>query len=429
MVCLGIYIFLRTYKRKVYKLVILKRIVKLQKVLTIPIQQNEKLEEIYNVYLEAFKLSYAGYSYEKLRELFPSYNSNILVSASWHAIKFRKAVIKTHNYPKQLNPNPIFRKRDYKIDSNKIEIIYKPKNRLKLFIYPSQKQVKLMKETKLKSIELVKDKDGKFKLHLFIEKEIDIYKWKEAKTFIGVDIGLNYLAVCSAFDGNKFGNPLFFKGGEWKHLSRRQRKSNATKWKHLMNRKNEILHLVAKRIVEYAKKFEKPCIVMENLKKMKVKKTYNKWNNFLLSSWARKKLQEFINYKANWEGVPVKYVNPYNTSQICCYCGAKGKRKGIDFYCQRCGKHLNADFNASVNLARTAFRAKSYKRKAFSKSFNAFGEGDTCPPLSRPNLTSQPDESNESKMEIEVGLGIGREETNFSIGGGVGLKYKSGGNG
>jgi len=384
---------------------------KIQRALIIPAQQDKRIEELYNVYSQAFRLAYAGYSYKQLRSVFPSYNSNIIVNALYYAKKLRRVIIKIHNYPKKLNPSLFFRARDYSIDESEIKIIYKPKNRLKVSIFPSENQIKLMSETRLKGGHLVR-KDGRFEFHLILEKNNNIYDWREAKSFIGVDIGINYLAVCSAFDGKKSGNPLFFKGGEWKHLCRRQRKSNPEKWKHLTNRKNEILHTVAKRIVEYAKKFEKPCIVMENLKG-RSKKTYNKWNNFLLGSWARRKLQFMIEYKAKWEGIPVVYVNPYKTSRICCYCGSEGKRDGINFYCLNCRRQLNADFNASANLARTAFRrAKSYDREAFLEGFNAFGKGNTYMPISHLNPTKecQIDENNDSNMEVELGLGIESEE-------------------
>jgi transposase len=134
---------------------------------------------------------------------------------------------------------------------------------------------------------------------------------------------------------------------------------------------------------------------MERLKFFKNNKTRNKWNNFLLSSWGRKKLQEIIEYKAKWEGIPVVYVNPYLTSQICCYCGSRGERNGKHFYCPSCNKTLNADFNASVNIARTAFRRlKRDDREAFPVGSNACGEGNTYLPR---HTNTQPGNGQEMK--------------------------------
>jgi IS605 OrfB family transposase len=385
---------------------------KIQKTLIIPTQQDKRIEELYNVYSQAFRLAYVSYSYKQLRRIFPSYNSSIIANAFYYATKFRKMIIKTHNYPKKLNLSFFFRVNDYNINGNEIKIIYKPKNRLKVSIFPSENQIKLMSKARLKGGHLVR-KDSRFEFHLTLEKDVNVYDWKEAKSFIGVDIGINCLAVCSAFDGKKFGNSLFFKGGEWKHLCDRKRKVTCSEeYKKLTRRQNEILHTVSKRIVEYAKQFSKPIIVLEKLGNFNNSNWNKRWN-FLLSFWARRKLQKFIEYKAKWEGVPIAYVNPYKTSRICCYCDSEGKRDSINFYCLNCRRQLNADFNASVNLAKTAFqRATSSDREAFPEGFNAFGKGNTYMPISHLNPTKecQADENNDSNMEVELGLGIESEE-------------------
>jgi putative transposase len=310
----------------------------------------EVLKNLLNAYSDVFRLAYTGYSYKQLRNIFPSYNSQIIANAIYNTRYLRKSVLKIHSYPKKFEQNLFLRKQDYRIEGNKVSIIYKPRNRLVLNVFPTGKQLEKMREGRVKGARLV-EKEGNFFLNVVVEKEVKL-SLEECKTIIGVDIGINYLAVCSAFDGKKFGNPLFFKGGEWKHLCRRQKKSSPEKWKHLTNRKNEILHTVAKRIVEYAKRFEKPCIVMENLRRMRSGKTYNKWNNFLLSFWARRKLQKLIEYKAKWEGIPVVYVNSAYTSVICHRCGLKGKREGSVFKCLNCGKEYDSDANASMNVAK-----------------------------------------------------------------------------
>jgi len=56
------------------------------------------------------------------------------------------------------------------------------------------------------------------------------------------------------------------------------------------------------------------------------------------------------------KGVQVVKVKPHYTSQTCSRCGKKGKRSENlkMFKCERCGYHVNADRNASVNIARRA---------------------------------------------------------------------------
>ncbi|MEM2830970.1 MAG: transposase [Candidatus Jordarchaeales archaeon] len=311
-----------------------------------------EISEVVSIYLESFRLGYAGYSYRELRQIHSEYNSQIDSNALYDAKTFRRIILKTHNYPKRLNPKPLLRQQDFRINGNEVSIVYKPRERLKLKVFPSEKQIVLMNEANQKGARIV-ERDGKYFLNLVLEKDVVLPDWRECETVIGVDIGINYIAVCSALtkDG-KFTNPLFFRGGEWKHLCDRKRKITCSKeFKHLTRRQHEILHTVSKHIVEYAKSFPKPIIVMEKLGNFK-NNSWNKRWNFLLGNWARRKLQQMIEYKAKWEGIPVAYINPAYTSLYCHYCGSKGKRNGIVFKCSNCSREYNADANAAMNLAK-----------------------------------------------------------------------------
>ena len=367
------------------------------------------IQKIKEVYTQAFKLSYSGYSYKELRKMFSEYNSQIIANAQFFAFKFRRTVLKTHNYPKKLNPKLFLRKQDYKfISKNQVEIIYKPRNRLKLKVFPTEKQLKLMKENRVKGAILT---DEFF--DLIIEKEMELPRWEDCKSIIGVDIGINNIAVAVAYT-SKFHKPAFFKGGEWKHLCDRKRKITRSKeYKHLTNRQNEILHTVSKKVVEYAKQFEKPIIVMERLGNFN-NNSWNKRFNFLLGNWARRKLQKMIEYKANWEGIPVFYVNPAFTSVICHYCGKKGKRKGSIFKCSRCGRQYNADLNASMNLV-LKFRQFLDEREQMigersGKGVSPLSEGKTYLPV---QAQVRPGNGNQMKRMIvtrtlRFAYGIGR---------------------
>ena len=56
------------------------------------------------------------------------------------------------------------------------------------------------------------------------------------------------------------------------------------------------------------------------------------------------------------KGIPFMLVNAQYTSQTCNRCNhiAKGNRNGETFKCLQCGYTCNADYNASVNIAREA---------------------------------------------------------------------------
>jgi putative transposase len=339
------------------------------------------MSEIFSIYTKAFKLAYAGYNYKALREVHKEYNSQIDANAIYDARCFRRAVLKTHNYPKKLNPSPLLRKQDFRIEGNQVSIIYKSRERLRLKVFPSERQLRLMKEASCKGARLI-SKDGKFFLNLVLEKEVNLPKWEDCETIIGVDIGINYIAVCSALlNDGMFTNPIFFKGGEWRHLCDRKRKvTHSKEFKRLTRKQQEILHTVSRKIIEYAKHFPKPIIVMERLGHFN-NNTWNKRFNFLLGNWARRKLQFMIEYKAKWEGIPVAYVNPTYTSLCCHYCGSKGKREGLVFRCSNCGREYNADANAAMNLAKR-FRQLLDEPKAMTggrsaRDMSSLAEGET----------------------------------------------------
>ena len=101
------------------------------------------------------------------------------------------------------------------------------------------------------------------------------------------------------------------------------------------------------RIVEFAKQFSKPIIVMENLNGMRKSIDYKGMNRRLHKiPYA---IQNFIEYKALWDGRLVERVNPRNTSHRCLYRGRGVRRKRL-FKCSY-GLQDHADRVASLNVA------------------------------------------------------------------------------
>ena len=384
----------------------------LQKAIIVPIEQKEEFNDLIRIYSEAYRLAYAGYKYSELRKKFPEYNSQVINNARYEAEIFRKMVIKSLNIPKKplIRNYAFFRLHD--INYEKGELIYKPYKRIKFKYYPSDKQRKEIESATIKGAKIVKNKEGRFMLHIQIERSIQLPKWQECKTVIGVDIGITNLAVCSAIlSDSKVTNPLFFKGSEWKQLCNRKRRTETTKGKRLTRRQHEILHTIAKQIVEHAKRFDKPIIVLENLKNLKGK-TKNKWLNFLLTSWARTELQRLIEYKANWNMIPVAYRNPYKTSKICHYCDVEGIRNGSTFTCLNCGRVYDADANASINLAKRFRRQfldepKAVTGERSSMDMSSVGEGNTYLPETQTNIRPACQMTRMTSADVETSLEIG----------------------
>ena len=171
---------------------------------------------------------------------------------------------------------------------------------------------------------------------------------------LGIDLGVNNLAVTS---DNRFFHSAQVKQikRKFKFLrsklqakrtrsSRRLLKKISGKEKHFMAWIN---HNISKEIVS---SFDGGKIVMENLKGIR-KVRRGKKMNYWISNWSFFQLQSFIQYKAEIKGIEFVKVRPNYTSQICSKCGQLGSRSGCSFVCFHCGFSLNADLNASRNLA------------------------------------------------------------------------------
>ena len=108
-------------------------------------------------------------------------------------------------------------------------------------------------------------------------------------------------------------------------------------------------HMISKRIVEFAKKHKCEFINMENL-------TKEGFSDSILRNWSYYELQSMVEYKADRIGIKVRYVNPSYTSQTCSRCGhidKENRQTQEKFICTKCGFELNADHNASINIARS----------------------------------------------------------------------------
>lgn len=79
-------------------------------------------------------------------------------------------------------------------------------------------------------------------------------------------------------------------------------------------------------------------------------------HGMFLNNWSYYELQNMIEYKAKREGIIVEYIDPAFTSQTCSRCGnvdKENRQTQEKFKCTKCGFELNADHNASINIARS----------------------------------------------------------------------------
>jgi IS605 OrfB family transposase len=111
------------------------------------------------------------------------------------------------------------------------------------------------------------------------------------------------------------------------------------------------LHQASNQILDEALDYECTHIAFENLTDIRNRMAGAK--RFHL--WAFRRLFEYVEYKAEMYGIEVEQVSPAYTSQRCSKCGSlheSNRRSKHRFKCQKCEYELNADYNASKNIAR-----------------------------------------------------------------------------
>jgi putative transposase len=213
-------------------------------------------------------------------------------------------------------------------------------------------------------------KNGAYFFHLACEKDIPDKNIVDASTFMGVDVGINCLAVASTTDKKC----KFFAGGEIKNhrnirTKERRRlqkaggrylgtRSSMRLLRNLAGREKRFMtavnHKVSKDIIEFAADNGVSVIGMEDLTGIR-KRTENKVSKefrYEHISWAFRQLQAFVEYKAKEAGIVVIYINPEYTSQTCPRCNhiSRNNRCGVAFRCEKCCYETHADRVGAMNI-------------------------------------------------------------------------------
>jgi len=226
-------------------------------------------------------------------------------------------------------------------------------------------------EWQFATVEMVK-RCGEWYAHFVLTKTVELPDKPE--TVIALDRGEHNLAVAVAISKNNPNKPMkgqFWRGQEIKrirglygHIRRKlQEKKLLKKVKELKGKErckvNQQLHIIANEIVEYAKQFPNPVIVMENLNGIRSNFKKSKKLNKRFHSLPFRKLQTIIEYKALLEGIEVRYLTKKetrNTSKTCHRCGHVAQVKGRLFRCTKCGMEYDRDLNACINIAHALTR-------------------------------------------------------------------------
>lgn len=180
-------------------------------------------------------------------------------------------------------------------------------------------------------------------------------------TFIGVDLGIVRIATVSTPDRLIYfdGKAARRKREHFADLRRRYQRHRRTDRAKAMRGKErrwmrDLNHKISTAIVNIARRYDRPVLVMERLDGIRNRIKGSKRFNRMASSWAFRQLIGMIEYKATRYGIPVVFIDPRGTSKTCSRCGHEARanrRAQARFRCTACGFEENADGNAARNIA------------------------------------------------------------------------------
>jgi putative transposase len=206
----------------------------------------------------------------------------------------------------------------------------------------------------------------KGKFYLFQTVDVVEEDVNDVETFLGVDFGLTDIAVTS--DGKKHSAEWLNQYREKRQKVRSSIQSKGTKGKtqsckrgcakllkRLKGKERTTAtiqnHTIAKHIVQSAKEQGKG-IAIEDLTNIRfTSKRRSKKFRTKLGRWSFWQLRSFLEYKSVLNGVKLVVVEPAYTSKTCSTCHHIGNRNNKSFKCNNCGNNMDADVNASLNIA------------------------------------------------------------------------------
>ena len=245
-------------------------------------------------------------------------------------------------------------------------------NRIKL---PKLDFVKFKKSRevpgKIKSVTVSKNILNQYYISVLCETKIQ--KFPELDTKIGIDLGLKEFCITS--DNEFVSNPKYLKKLESKlvkvqrTLSRRVKKSkNRFKQQKkvfkihqkITNQRLDFLHKLSTKLIN-----ENQVICLEDLQVKNMVKNHKLAKSISDVSWS--KFVELLKYKANWYGRELVQIDKFfPSSKLCSNCGNIKKDLTLEdreYYCSACGRTINRDYNAALNILREGLRILEKNRR------------------------------------------------------------------
>lgn len=223
-------------------------------------------------------------------------------------------------------------------------------------------------EGKIKTSTISRTPTGKYYISILVELDEDNPSKKpiDKSKAVGIDLGIKDLVITS--DGKKYSSNKFIKryskelAKAQRHLSRKKKGSNtynrqrikvARIQEKIRNCRADKLHKISTDLV---KNYDVICCEDLNVKGMEK-------NHHLAKSISDASFGMFVTiltYKAEWNGKQVVKVDRfYPSSKTCHCCGYVNKDLTLndrEWTCPHCGKTLDRDVNAAINILKEGLR-------------------------------------------------------------------------
>ena len=267
---------------------------------------------------------------------------------------------------------------------------------------------------------------GRPELHVNVtHQEQRVQSPGNSRTVIGLDVNEDNIALAALSEGDVLDSVVIefpeIKRVRHDYFVKRKRIQNAGKpsfdtlFEHKERRfVHDTVHKLSRTVVQFASRFERPAIAVEDLNGMRENIDYGTRMNRRLHSIPFRALQVFVSYKAAFEGLPTVSIEPAYTSQECALtdCGRaeRANRRRHRFKCRGCGHQDHADRNAAVNIAKKGLKkcglhVPSLKRLPSVRKMRRKASGSVNLPTSTHRQGHQAHEAMDVLEESEGSLG------------------------
>jgi len=217
-------------------------------------------------------------------------------------------------------------------------------------------------EGTVKTVTLSKSASGKY----YLAALVDTGEAQPGKqpftptTTVGVDVGITYFATLST--GEKIDNPKYLMKAEKKLIRAqscgcRRKKGSSNKDRQIIRvavqhekvtaRRRDFLHKLSKRLIS-----DNQAVAVEKLNIIGMLKNRRLAKQIGSCGWAE--FFSFLDYKSDWYGKSILEIGRFEPSSKTCHaCGFINrdlKLKDRMWTCPRCGKCLDREGNAAINI-------------------------------------------------------------------------------